>query len=363
MKHSTYAEIDLSKLENNYRIIKENSGSSSVMAVVKADAYGHGVIECSNLLYQNGVKSFAVANISEALELRSAFPNAEILILGFTPVEDADVLAEQRIIQTVYSYNYAFNLSQKAKIPLKVHLKLDTGMNRIGFQTNEEGIAEAEKALTLKNLHYSGVFTHFACADSLDKVFTAKQYFRFINTVKYLEDKHGRFETRHACNSAGIFEHPDKHLDMVRAGIILYGLRPSDEVYCEQVKPVMRFCSTVTEIHKVLAGETVGYGATFKADRDTLIATVSAGYADGYQRRYGQGGYVAINGESAPIAGRVCMDQFMVDITDMKSHVRCGDEVELFGDIISTDELAARVGTIGYELVCGIGKRVKRIYI
>lgn len=362
MTYPTYAEINLKRLENNYRIIKQKSCDLPVMAVVKADAYGHGAIECANVLYLNGVRFFAVANLAEAIEIRSAFQDVNILILGFTPTENADMLSEKRITQTVFSLDYAEKLSRSASKPIDVHLKVDTGMNRLGFKPNESDMQKASQAMSLPKLHYSGIFTHFACADSKDKTFTNNQYLSFVSAVDYLEKKNGKFKIRHACNSAGILEHPDKYLDMVRAGIILYGLRPSDEVYDVNVKPVMKFCSTVAATRMIKTGETVGYGASFTALHDMRIATIAAGYADGYQRRYGQNGNVTIRGKQVSVIGRVCMDQFMVDVTPFND-IDCGDTVELFGDIISADELAGRVGTIGYEVVCGVGKRVKRIYL
>lgn len=362
MNHPTYAEIDLKRLEDNYRIIEQKAKSLPIMAVVKADAYGHGAIECTDVLYQNGVRFFAVANLTEALEIRSKFQDVDILILGFTPPEDASILSENRITQTVFSLEYAEELSHSTSKSLDVHLKLDTGMNRLGFKPDELGIEQADKAMSFPRLHYSGIFTHFACADSVNKDFTDNQYASFTGFVDFLEKKHGRFQIKHACNSAGILVHPDKHLDMVRAGIILYGLKPSEQVCSAYVKPVMSFYSTVAAVHTAKTGETIGYGASFTVKKNMRIATIAAGYADGYQRRYGQNGNVVIKEKKVPIVGRICMDQFMADVT-YSDDICCGDTVELFGNNISADDLAARVGTIGYEVVCGIGKRVKRIYL
>lgn len=374
LKHKTWAEIDLSRLRNNYAEIRRSvNAQTEVMCVVKADAYGHGAEKCAVALYEAGARWFAVSCIEEAMQLRAAFDSrllygSKILILGYTPPENAAMLAKYDIRQTVYSSEYAKDLSASASkqgCAVRVHFKLDTGMNRLGFdaETNAaEAILEASK---LEGIAAEGLFTHFACADEDDEndadSVTRKQFERFRRVDEELSQK-GLHLIRHACNSAGTVKYPEFHLDMVRVGIILYGLLPcpiDSEKF--SLLPVMTFKSTIAHIHTVRKGERVSYGGIYKAEKDVCAATVPVGYADGFIRGFAGGG-IYVNGKFAPIIGRICMDQCMADISDIPD-AEVGGEVVLFGGKPEMlDELARIAGTINYELVCLIGKRVARIY-
>lgn len=370
MNYLTYANINLDNLEHNYKRIIEIAKNAKIISVVKANAYGHGAPQCAGLLYELGCRYFAVANLAEALEIRNTVPEADILILGATNPYDAGILSENDITQTVYSAEYAEALSAAATgygCRIKTHLKIDTGMNRIGFGCDQNGISEAVGACSLPSLDMKGVYTHFSCADSAEYRETAEQAKRYKKAVDEIERQNGKFEIHHLSNSAAILKYPEYHSDAVRAGIILYGLKPSDFVNDrDNVKPVMEFYSTIVHTHTVKAGEKIGYGGSYTAKTDIRAATVAAGYADGLLRGFANNGFAEIIHDSkcfsAPIIGRICMDQCMLDVTDLPD-VKPGDKVRIFGlGKISADSLAERNSTIGYEVVCGIGKRVPRIF-
>ncbi len=367
IKHKTWAEIDLSALKNNYSSIKATVGSSEVMCVVKADAYGHGAESCAAALYRTGARWFAVSCIEEALQLSSTFDaqkltGAKILILGYTPPENVALLAQNDIRQTVFSSEYASALSNaavKAGCEVKAHFKLDTGMNRLGFDADANAADEICTASELPGIVSEGLFTHFACADEDDDTETRLAFERFKKVDEMLR-AHGLNLKRHVCNSAATLKFPEYHLDMVRAGIILYGLMPYSDKPQIELRPVMTFKSIISHIHTVKAGKKVSYNGIYTADRDVLTATVPVGYADGFLRHFSGGVY--INGHTAPILGRICMDQCIVDISAIPD-VKVGDEVIIFGgDPKRLDDLASSAGTINYELVCLVGKRVARIY-
>lgn len=365
----TWAEIDTDALIHNFKIIKDTA-NTRVCAVIKADAYGHGVNIVAPVLQQNGADCFAVSNIEEAIELRNIGITKPILILGYTPCEYAQELERYDIAQCIYSLEYANELSRHAvkhNSTIKIHLKLDTGMSRIGFDCRDEslvGISDAVTAAQLDGFCLEGVFTHFAVSDrnqSQEDGFTDAQYNRFCKAVEFLKQSGLSPEFCHCCNSAALCQDPKKHLDMCRAGIILYGLTPSADLELPQpFIPVMNFKSIVSFVKQIHKGDTVSYGRTFKAEKTMTVATVSAGYADGYPRLLSNKGYVLINGHRANIVGRICMDQFCVDVTDIPN-VKCGDEVLLWGRELPVEELANAVGTINYELVCGVSSRVNRI--
>ena len=368
--HRTWAEIDISALKHNFKLIKKMAGSSEIMAVVKADAYGHSAKDTVPVLEQMGADSFAVSNIEEALQLRSFGITKPILVLGYTPPQLANVLAENSISQALYSTPYATELSvnaQKSGVTVSVHLKLDTGMARIGFDCRTEEFREindAINALRLPAFKFEGVFTHFAVADEIteeSRRFTDRQYTLFNAAVTKIEEAGFKAKYRHCCNSAGTGVLNDKHMDICRPGIILYGLKPSNDIELpEQLIPVMTVKSVVSMVKTIKKGETVSYGRIFTADSDMRIATVTAGYADGYPRRLSGTGQVLINGKRANIVGRICMDQLMVDVTDF-DEINAGDEVILFGKDLPVEELATKSGTINYEIICGISPRVSRI--
>ena len=365
----TWAEIDECALLHNFNIIKETA-QTPVCAVVKANAYGHGVDIVAPLLQKAGADFFAVSNLEEAIELRDIGITKPILILGYTPSEYARELAIHNISQCVYSLEYAEELSKEAtkyNLEIKIHLKLDTGMSRIGFDCRNDdlnGINDAIAAARLDGFKLEGVLTHFAVSDrneTQEDGFTDYQYNRFVKAIDILKSNGIDPEYKHCANSAALCQDSDKHLNMCRAGIILYGLTPSADLKLPQdFKPVMSFKSVVSQVKEIRKGDTVSYGRTFKAENNMTVATVSAGYADGYPRLLSNKAHVLINGRRANIIGRICMDQFCVDVTNIPN-IKRGDEVLLFGNDLPVEELADTIGTINYELVCGVSNRVKRI--
>ena len=366
----TWAEIDISALIHNFRLIKELSGGSDIMAVVKANAYGHSVCDIAPVLEREGADSFAVSNIEEALQLRAIGITKPVLILGYTPTEKVKELSENNISQCVYSSEYAKELSEKAalsNVKIKIHIKLDTGMSRLGFDcrdTSLKGIDEAILSAKYNSFILEGIFTHFAVADrskDSEDGFTDKQYFLFKNAIEHFKKAGLSPKLCHCCNSAARILDGNKHMDICRPGIILYGLSPSDAPELKKdFKPVMTLKSVVSMVKTISAGDTVSYGRTFKTEKEIKIATVSAGYADGYPRVLSNKAKVIINGKEAPILGRVCMDQLSVDVTDIED-VKMGDEVILFGKELPVDVLADLCNTINYEIVCGISPRVPRV--
>ena len=363
--HRTWAEIDLDALAGNFAAIKTRC-DKKMYAVVKADAYGHGAVEVAQTLQRCGAYGFAVSNITEAAQLRQAGISSPILILGYTPVQCAPALSKYNIEQCVYSVEYALALSQAATDKICVHLKLDTGMGRIGFDCRTEdalGLAGAKQVLSMNNLDATGVFMHFSVADTpSQKDFTENQYRLFLSAVKALEATGHTFAIRHCLNSAATLTFSAPETDAARAGIILYGLTPSaDMVLPKDFKPVMSLYSTVSMVKAIESDTSVSYGRTYKAPSARTIATVSAGYADGLPRLLSNQGYVLLHGKKAPIIGRVCMDQFCVDVTDI-DNVKMGDTVTIFGPGLSVDEVAQIAQTINYEVVCGIAQRVPRVY-
>ena len=368
----TWAEIDLNALKNNFDIIRKKAGNTKITAVVKADAYGHGAKIIAPVLETLGADAFAVSNIEEAVELRSCKITKPILILGYTPTDHCDALIENDISQCVYSLDYAKELSKAAcglGKTLKIHLKLDSGMGRIGFDCRNEslsGLDDAYAAATLPCFDCEGIFTHFAVSDRTpdsEDGFTNEQYVRFIKAVGILKSKGLNPKVVHCSNSAAICRDFDKKLDMVRPGIIIYGLSPEPKLKnIGNFIPVMTLKSTVSMVKEINEGETVSYGRTFTADRKMRLATVAIGYADGYPRQLSNKGSVLINGKRAKITGRICMDQMLVDVSDIED-VHIGTEVTLFGKELSVNELAELVGTINYEILCGISKRVIRTVV
>ena len=350
-----YVEIDLNALEDNY-----NSFKKPVCAVVKADAYGHGSVALSKFLEEKGASYFAVSNIEEALELRRSGIKASILILGYTATSAAAILASNNIEQCVYSYEYGCELNEYAKkesVEVKIHLKIDTGMGRLGFQVHGEHceLEEAYKTCTLSNLVPVGIFTHFASADEGINDYTKMQYDEFVKSINYLNDKGIKFKVRHCANSAAILDYKEYYLDMVRAGIALYGINPSP--YEHKLKNVLTFKSLVAHVKMIKKGDYVSYGRTYLATKDTKVATIPVGYADGIMRS-SSGFYVMINSKKCRIIGRVCMDQIMVECED----ANVGDEVIIYGDGVDISECAKYNNTIAYTLLCAISRRAVRVY-
>lgn len=368
-----YAQIDLDAICQNIQNVMQKVGTETdVMAVVKTDAYGHGAVPVARALTKIGTHAFAVATAEEALELRAAGIHAPILILGYVFPEDFPRLLQNDITLTVFRYETAKILSACAESlgkPAKIHIKVDTGMGRIGFLPCTESLAEIEKIAVLPFIAVNGIFTHFACADEADKTSCNRQKQDFLAFVYALETRGIQIPCKHMCNSAGIIEFSDGFLNMVRSGIMTYGLYPSEEVQKASfaLVPALQLKSHVTFVKTVGKGFPVSYGSTYTAKKDnTVIATVPVGYGDGYPRALSNVGRVLIRGQFAPIIGRVCMDQFMVDVTDIPQ-VRAGDCVTLIGtdgqNRITVEEVADLAHSFNYELCCNINKRVPRVYL
>lgn len=364
------ADINLDAIYGNLQrekaILKPGT---KLMVVIKADGYGHGAVPVAKYVDEIA-DAYGVAIAREGAQLRSVGINKPILVLGWTHRQDNDILIENDITQTVFTYDMAKELSDCALRlgkKAKIHIKLDTGMGRIGFECSEKSTEEIVAISELKGVEMTGIFTHFASADETDKAKTYAQYEMFKDIVEKLEQRGITFATKHVSNSAGIIDLPECNLDMVRSGISTYGLYPSGEVSKDNIllEPAMSIKSCITYIKTLDKGMGVSYGGTFVTDRETTIATIPVGYGDGYSRALSSKGRVLINGQSAPIIGRVCMDQFMVDITDLKG-VTLESEVTLVGtdgdECISVEEISGMAGSFNYEFVCMVGKRIPRVY-
>ena len=363
-------EIDLDALKHNFKEIrKATTPGTGILAVVKADAYGHGALEIAKTLIDSGASGLCLATIDEAVELRRHGIDVPMMTLGFTDTSRFEDAVRYDVEQSVYSYDIAKALSDEAVKQgetCKIHIKLDTGMGRIGFKTDGSETDEIVKSCLLPGIEPYGVFSHFAVADTPDDEYTKKQFELFMNQIEVLGQQGIRFVKRHICNSAGILRFPEMHLDLVRAGIILYGLMPPgcpEPVVDIDLKPVMNWYAKVIHVKTVPAGTTVSYGRHFKAERTTEVTTVGIGYADGLSRKLSNGFELIIGGKRCPIIGNICMDMCMADTTDLEVRPAVGDRVTVFGSARSADELAEALGTINYEITCDVGKRVRRIYV
>ena len=371
MDKRTWAEVDLDAIAHNIREIRKiTNPNAQIMAVVKADAYGHGFLEVTKTLLENGADRLAVAVLQEGKQLRSRGVTVPILILGASGEETVEDLINFDITPSVFTYDFAKALSYEAERKekvTKIHIKIDTGMSRIGFlagDDNEEIANEIIKISKLPYIEVEGIFSHFAASDEYDTSYTHMQFERFMDVCNKLKEKGLDIPIKHICNSAGIMMYPEMHLDMVRPGVILYGMYPSDEVDKSRLdlKPAMTLKSTVTHIKDVPAGRGVSYGREYITEGTTKIATVPIGYADGYLRKLAKEGKMIVNGTLVPIVGRICMDQCMIDVTNVNNIDR-GDEVIIFGSTgVTIDDLASWLETINYEVSCVIGKRIPRIY-
>ena len=366
-----YARIDLDALKHNVEGIKKcKSKDAMLMGVVKAGAYGHGADVLAHELEDMGFDWFAVATADEGIELRNSGIQKPILVLGYCDACQYPELIEWNITPTIYTYDMAEALERAAAAVHKkvdIHVKIDTGMGRIGFLVEDETIETIRSIQAMEHLNIQGIFTHFACADTFDKSHVEQQIEKFHWIIEKLNYVGISPEICHCSNSASIMELATEHMNMVRSGIILYGLYPSDEVSTEvlDLKPVMSLYSHVVHVKEVEPGATVGYGATYVAERKTRIATIPVGYADGYPRSLSNKAYVLIRGKRAPIVGRICMDQFMVDVTDIDD-VTTGDVVTLIGrdgdDFLSVEEISELAGSFNYEFICDVSWRVPRVY-
>jgi len=364
---STRVKIDLDAISANFDAIREKAGVP-VMAVIKADAYGHGAIQVARLL-QDKCAFFGVSSMLEATELRRAGLTNPILILGHTPVKAFDAAIREGIRPTIFRYEDARALSEAAVaagMDAPFHFAVDTGMSRIGFQVTEEDADICAEIAKLPGLVPEGIFSHFATADSADLTRSRNQARLFDTFCEMLRARDVRIPIRHLNNSAGIMNF-DNHYEMVRSGIVTYGMYPSDEVSPEllALKPALQFLSKVTFVKTLPAGREISYGGTHTTVKDTVVATVPVGYADGYRRSLSNKFYCLIHGKRAPILGRVCMDQMMVDVSEIPD-VKPGDRVTLVGtdgeETITMEQIAAAADSFNYEFVCGISRRVPRIY-
>lgn len=371
---AAWAEINITNLDFNIKKIKEKVGpNKKITGVIKADGYGHGAVKVATVLRANGIDSFAVATLSEAIRLREAgFILEEIVILGLTPDPYVDTIIEHRLTPVVCDFKNAETISKaaaKAGIIIKGLIAVDTGMGRIGYNPDDSSAIEDIKMIQdLPNFKIHGLFSHFATADAKDKTYSCVQEQRYMVFYKQLIEAGIDIPYRTLANSAAIMEITSAHYDMVRPGIILYGCYPSGEVDKKQLelKPVMSVKANIIQLKRVPAGTSISYGRKFTAIRDSLIATIPLGYADGFPRPYSMKGKVIVNGVFAPIAGNICMDQCMIDVTNVP-YVRLGDEVTIMGRDgiyeILADDIAEATGTINYEIVCAFGQRLPKVYV
>lgn len=373
----SWAVVNMDAIAHNIRTIQRNlTPGCRMMGVVKADAYGHGDKFIADQLVKQGVDWFGVSNIVEAISLRSQGIFHPILIFGFTPAEYARALNEYHLTQSIYSLAYAREMqaaAQAAGVNIGIHIKIDTGMSRLGFVLDngvaQDTVSAIEQICGMPNLTAGGIFTHFAVADEQEAssaAYTKQQFAQFQTLLTALAQKGISFPIRHCCNSAGMICYPEMHLDMVRPGIVLYGLSPSTDCAGKlDLRPAMELYSCIVQVKEIAKDTTVSYGRCYTAHRNMRVATVPVGYADGYERELGNKSRVLVRGQFANVIGRVCMDQMMLDVTHIPDAAP-GDIVTIVGsdgaNTLTFDEMARLSGTISYEKICLIGKRVPRIY-
>lgn len=368
----TWTEVSLDAVSRNLREFKIRlSGDCKLMAVVKADAYGHGAAQIARTAIRAGADSLAVAYLDEALQLRAAGIDAPILILGYTPPYAIEAAIRGDVAMTVFAEHelvHAADCGRRLGRKAVVHLKIDTGMTRLGVTSSAEASTLLRLAAHSPWLTVEGAFTHFASADQSDETCVRKQFHAFNGMMRVLAGEGLRVPVKHCCNSAAAMRFPDMHLDMVRIGIGMYGILPSAELRSAGFPLVqaMQFKTKISALKRIATGQPVGYGGTFQAAKPSVIATIPVGYADGLPLALSNRGTVLIGGEKAPIVGRICMDQTMVDVTHLPD-IRIGNEVVIFGGDskgwIPIDQAAAARQSTGYETVCSVGKRVPRIYV
>ncbi len=367
-----WAEISLDNIAKNVLELRKALGDGEeIMAIIKADGYGHGAEEAAKVMLFNGAKSLGVAICDEGVSLRQANFHVPILVLGYTPKQKLDEVVLNDLIQTIFRFDMAKHLSDCAVRLGKmaeVHVKIDTGMGRIGYFASDCDISEIEQIVKLPNIKATGIYTHFADADKTNSTFVYEQYNKFCYVIEQLKNRGITFETIHAANSGAALGHREIKANAVRAGISLYGLKPSEEMGFAGLDfaPAMSLKTRISYVKTLEDGVSVGYGRTYYTKGETVVATIPVGYADGYMRALSNKGRVLVRGKYAPIIGNICMDQFMVNVTGIDG-VSADDEVVLIGEqggnVITAEELANLVGTINYEIATNIGKRVPRVYI
>mgnify|MGYP000589706548 CR=1 FL=1 len=370
MAYPVWAEVDLGALAHNLQEVRRLVGRTQIMAVVKANAYGHGIVPVARAVVAERADWLGVARGAEALELRREGVTAPILVLGYTHPDECAALLSAGVCLTVYDRDLAqvlAGIAQREKKTLRVHLKVDTGMGRLGLDCDDSGVEAALAIARLPRVEVDGLFTHFACADEPELSTTLRQLERFRDFVRELAKAGLEVRCKHAANSAALIRLPEAHLDLVRPGIMLYGLYPAAETCREaNLKPVMSLKARVTQVRRVGAGFPVSYGWTYKTRGPAVLATIAAGYGDGYSRLLSGCGEVLLGEKRVPVVGRVCMDQIVVEATQVDG-VAPGDEAVLFGRqggaFLPVEELAAKIGTINYEVVCAVSARVPRVYL
>jgi alanine racemase len=367
-----WAEIDIDTLTHNIGEVRRvTETSAEVMAVVKANAYGHGAVQCSRVFLENGAKSLAVATLNEALELRGAGVEAPILILGYTPVEHFGEILKWGVTPTIYTVEGARALADAAKsagTEVKAHVKIDTGLGRIGFLPSDESLNALEDIARLPSLELEGIFTHFAVAEAEDKEYTRRQFEAFLGFTERLEVRGISPPMRHVSNSAAIIDLPEYSLEAVRPGSMLYGLYPSDEVDTDRVdlRPSMTLRARLSNVKVVPPGTGISYGLTYTTSAESIIGSLPVGFADGYSRALSNRAEVLVRGKRASVVGRVCMDQCMVDLTGFQG-AGIGDDAVLFGGGVkgapTVEEVAGWMGSIVDEVVSTVSRRVPRVYL
>ncbi|WFD10633.1 alanine racemase [Tepidibacter hydrothermalis] len=368
-KRATWAEINIGNLKQNYKNIKKLlKEDTKICGVIKANAYGHGSVQIAKTLEEEGVDYLAIATLEEGIELRNNDIKSPILCLGYIQENCFDLAVEKDIDITIYKNESAQSLNKISKQKNKkarVHIKLDTGMSRLGFQINDESVDTIESICGYSNLDVVGIYSHFAMADEKDKTFTNRQFDKYTYIINKLENRGIKIPIKHICNSAGIMDCPEYHLDMVRSGIILYGHYPSEDVMKDRIdlKPVMTLKTTVSNIKTINPNTGISYGQKYIADDFAKIATVPIGYADGFTRMLNQNANMKIKDKLVPVVGRICMDQCMIRVDGLD--VEIGDEVEIFGEDANTkiERLADSLNTINYEVLCMISRRIPRVYL
>lgn len=368
-----WIEIDLDQLKSNYEAIeKAIKYKSGFLGVVKANAYGHGAVEVAETLVEGGVSILGVSSISEALEIRRTLKKVDLLILGYVMEAQIKEAIENNFIMSLFSLKqaeYASKICKKMGGTLRTHIKIDTGMNRVGIQY-DEAIVKVKDIKKLPNLAIEGIFSHFATSDEKDSPFMMKQYERFKKVLNQLEAENIKLPCQHICNSGGVLSgHSSLYMDLVRPGILLYGHYPSDDlVKSIPVKPVMTFKSKITHIKTLHHESGISYGLTYTGKAGDKIATVPVGYGDGYPRGLSNSGHILVRGQKMPIVGKICMDQLMIDVTSLPD-VSLEEEVVLMGGwpgsdtYISAEEIGKTIGHTTYELMCMVARRVPRVYI
>lgn len=368
----TWIEVNIEALKNNIRNLKSClSQGVSFMGVIKADAYGHGVEKVAQVLIEEGIERFAVVMVEEGIELREKGFNNPILVLGYVPEEDYLDVVEYNLTPAIYKYCQAEKLNELAEgmdKSVKGHMKIDTGMGRLGFMPNFESISEIEKIHLLSNINIEGIYTHLSTADEKNNPYAIEQLNKFKFILKQLENKNIDIPIKHMSNSAANINFKDMHFNMVRPGTSIYGLYPGPEMIINptiELEPAMSIKSKIVHIKEIPKDSSVSYGRTFISKRPSLIGVIPMGYVDGVFRRLGNRGDVLVNGQRCPIIGNICMDQFMIDLTDLDK-VELGDEVVILGkqgkERISAEEIGEIAGTISIEVVTRVGKRVPIIY-